>query len=613
MKKGLKIILSIILFLIGLIPFPYAYINFIFLFLSYLVVGGEVLLEAGQNLFKRQIFDETFLMSLATIGAFLIGCYEEAVVVMLLYQVGEFFQDYAVDKSKKSIQSLMALKPDIAQVIRDGKTIKVDPKEVKVGEKILVGIGEKVPLDGVVVKGSSYLDTKALTGESVLKTVKAKEAILSGCINMESPLEVEVTAPFETSTVSKILALVENASSKKTRSENFITRFSKVYTPIVVFIALLLAFVPPLLFNGSWHTYLYRALSFLVVSCPCALVISIPLSFFAGMGASSQIGVLVKGSNYLERLSKTKIMAFDKTGTLTEGVFEVVEVNPIGIPKEELLYYSAACEYYSHHPIASSIKTYYKKKIDSNDIKNVKEKAGYGVEAFIDDKKVLVGNEKFMKKEGISFEKSNAVGTIVYVAIDGVYSGNIVIADKIKPRLKSFVPNLQKEGIEKTVLLTGDKLLPSKKVTETLKIDECYSELLPQDKVQIIENLKNELENDTYLAFVGDGLNDAAVLAMSDIGISMGGLGSDAAIDQSDIVILEDDPTKIVPCLKISKKTMGIVHFNIIFVLFVKALILLLSALGVTHLWISIFGDVGVTILASLNALRILNVKKFRS
>ncbi len=613
MKKGLKIIISIVLFLLSLIPFPYSYINFIFLFLSYLVVGGEVLLEAGQNLFKKQIFDETFLMSLATIGAFLIGCYEEAVVVMLLYQVGEFFQDYAVDKSKKSIQSLMALKPDIAQVIRDGKTIKVDPKEVKVGEKILVGIGEKVPLDGVVVKGSSYLDTKALTGESVLKTVKVKEAILSGCINMESPLEVEVTVPFETSTVSKILALVENASSKKTKSENFITRFSKVYTPIVVFIALLLAFVPPLLFNGSWHTYLYRALSFLVVSCPCALVISIPLSFFAGMGASSQIGVLVKGSNYLERLSKTKIIVFDKTGTLTEGVFEVVEVSPVGISKEDFLYYSATSEYYSHHPIATSIKTYYKKEIDPKDIKNVKEKAGYGVEAFINDKKILVGNEKFMKKEGISFEKSNSVGTIAYVAINGTYKGNIVIADKIKPRLKSFVSNLRKEGIEKTVLLTGDKLLPSRKVAEDLKIDECYPELLPQDKVQIIEDLKRELDDDTYLAFVGDGLNDAAVLAMADVGISMGGLGSDAAIDQSDIVILEDDPTKIVPCLKISKKTMGIVHFNIIFVLLVKALILLLSALGITHLWISIFGDVGVTVLASLNALRILNVKKFRS
>ncbi len=610
MRLGLRIILSFLLFVIGFIPFPIPYLNFALFMASYLLVGYSVWWEAIQNIFKGEIFDEKFLMTLATIGAFAIGLYPEAVAVMLFYQVGEYFQDRAVDKSKKSIASLMELRPDSAVVLRNGKTKTVDPNSVQVGEMIVVKSGEKIPLDGVVVSGDSFLDTKALTGESVLRKVTVDDSVLSGCINGEGLLQIKVTKPFGESTVHKILDLVEHASSQKTKSENFITKFSRIYTPIVVLSALLLALIPPLITHDSYSVWLYRALSFLVVSCPCALVLSIPLSFFGGIGAASKIGVLVKGSNYLELLAKTDIMVFDKTGTLTEGVFAVQKVIPEGISSQELLYYAKGAEYYSNHPIALSIKAYDSKTPDSKKIKDVKEKSGFGVKAVVDGKQVLVGNQKWMTENKVLFSPTKEVGTVLYVSINGIYRGTIIIADQLKPHLENFIPSLKAQGISQTVLLTGDRLEIAQAVSKKLKIDTCYAPLLPQEKVTKMEALLKKKKQNTYLAFVGDGINDAPVLARSDLGIAMGGLGSDAAIEAADIVLLEDDPNKIVTCLQIAKRTLRIVHFNIFFVLLVKVIILLLSALGIMNLWISIFGDVGVTVLATLNALRVLNVKK---
>ena len=550
-------------------------------------------------------------MAVATLGAFAIGEFPEAVAVMLFYQVGELFQDYAVDKSRKSIASLMDIRPDYANVVRDGKEEKVSPGEVKIGETILVKPGEKIPLDGFVIEGKSTLDTKALTGESVPREVAEGEQVLSGCINLNGVIKIEVTKEFGESTVSKILDLVENASSKKAKSENFITKFAAYYTPIVVIIAIILAIVPPLIIEGAnFQDWLYRALSFLVVSCPCALVISIPLSFFGGIGGASKMGVLVKGSNYLEALSNAEIMVFDKTGTLTEGVFEVQNVEPIGISKEELLKIAAYAEYYSNHPISKSIKNAYNKEIDEKEIIDSKEISGKGIEAKIGKKNVLAGNEKLMNEKGIKYEKCTHIGSVVYVAIDGKYMGHIVIADKIKEDAKRTIEELRKNNIKQTVMLTGDRKNIGEAVAKEIGIDKVYTELLPDGKVEKVEELLKTKSPKGKLAFVGDGINDAPVLAMADIGIAMGGLGADSAIEAADVVIMTDQPSKIISAMKLSKKTMRIVRENIIFAIAVKVLVLILTAFGLSSMWQAVFADVGVSVIAILNALRALRVKK---
>ena len=576
MKKDvIKILIALALFLIAMvIKFENEWINNGIFIVSYIIVGFEILRKAVRNIFRGKVFDENFLMSIATLGAFAIGEFPEAVAVMLFYQVGELFQDYAVDKSRKSIASLMDIRPDYANIIRDGKEEKVDPSEVRIGDTIIIKPGEKVPLDGVVVDGKTTLDTKALTGESVPRGVEVGDQVLSGCINLNGVIKVKVTKEYGESTVSKILDLVENASSKKAKSENFITKFAAYYTPIVVIIAIILAIVPPLIIEGAnFQDWLYRALSFLVVSCPCALVISIPLSFFGGIGGASKMGVLVKGSNYLEALSNAEIMVFDKTGTLTEGVFEVQNVEPIEISKEELLKIAAYAEYYSNHPISKSIKKAYNKEIDEKEIIDSKEISGKGIEAKIGNQDVLAGNEKLMNEKGIEYTKCTHVGSVVYVAIDGKYVGHIVIADKIKEDAKRTIEELRVE-----------------------KVEELLKTKSPKGK----------------LAFVGDGINDAPVLAMADIGIAMGGLGADSAIEAADIVIMTDQPSKIISAIKLSKKTMRIVRENIIFAIAVKVLVLILTAVGLSSMWQAVFADVGVSIIAILNALRALRVKNIR-
>ncbi len=610
-KDGIKIIIAFVLFLFAmLVKFQKVWINNGIFIVSYLIVGFEILRKAVRNIFKGKIFDENFLMSIATLGAFAIGEFPEAVAVMLFYQVGELFQDYAVDKSRKSIASLMDIRPDYANVVRDGKEEKVDPSEVKIGNSIIIKPGEKVPLDGVVIDGKTTLDTKALTGESVPREVQEGEQVLSGCINLSGVIKVEVTKEFGESTVSKILDLVENASSKKTKSENFITKFAAYYTPIVVIIAVILAIVPPLVIEGAdFQDWLYRALSFLVVSCPCALVISIPLSFFGGIGGASKMGVLVKGSNYLEALSNAEIMVFDKTGTLTEGVFEVQNVEPIGISKEELLKIAAYAEYYSNHPIAKSIKKSYKETIDEKQIVDSQEISGKGIEAKIGNQNVLAGNEKLMNEKGIEYEKCTHIGSVVYVAIDGKYVGHIVIADKIKEDAKRTIDELKKNNIKQTVMLTGDRKNIGEAVAKELGIDKVYTELLPDGKVEKVEELLKTKSPKGKLAFVGDGINDAPVLAMADIGIAMGGLGADSAIEAADIVIMTDQPSKIISAMKLSKKTMRIVKENIIFAIAVKVLVLILTAFGLSSMWQAVFADVGISIIAILNALRALRVK----
>ena len=610
-KDGIKIIIAFVLFLFAmLVKFQKVWINNGIFIVSYLIVGFEILRKAVRNIFKGKIFDENFLMSIATLGAFAIGEFPEAVAVMLFYQVGELFQDYAVDKSRKSIASLMDIRPDYANVVRDGKEEKVDPSEVKIGNSIIIKPGEKVPLDGVVIDGKTTLDTKALTGESVPREVQEGEQVLSGCINLSGVIKVEVTKEFGESTVSKILDLVENASSKKTKSENFITKFAAYYTPIVVIIAVILAIVPPLVIEGAdFQDWLYRALSFLVVSCPCALVISIPLSFFGGIGGASKMGVLVKGSNYLEALSNAEIMVFDKTGTLTEGVFEVQNIEPIGISKEELLKIAAYAEYYSNHPIAKSIKKSYKETIDEKQIVDSQEISGKGIEAKIGNQNVLAGNEKLMNEKGIEYEKCTHIGSVVYVAIDGKYVGHIVIADKIKEDAKRTIDELKKNNIKQTVMLTGDRKNIGEAVAKELGIDKVYTELLPDGKVEKVEELLKTKSPKGKLAFVGDGINDAPVLAMADIGIAMGGLGADSAIEAADIVIMTDQPSKIISAMKLSKKTMRIVKENIIFAIAVKVLVLILTAFGLSSMWQAVFADVGISIIAILNALRALRVK----
>ena len=610
-KKAIKIIIALILYIFAMIiKFNNELINNLIFIISYIIVGFEILKKAIRNILKGKVFDENFLMSVATLGAFGIGEFPEAVAVMLFYQIGELFQSYAVDKSRKSIASLMDIRPDFANVYRNGKIEKVNPNEVKIGETIIVKPGEKIPLDGVIEEGTTTLDTKALTGESIPKEVTLKDEVLSGCINLNSVIKIKVEKEFEKSTVSQILDLVENASSKKSKSENFITKFAKYYTPIVVIIALILAIVPPLIIGGDFLSWIYRALSFLVVSCPCALVISIPLSFFGGIGGASKMGVLIKGSNYLEALSNVEIAVFDKTGTLTKGVFEVQEINPKGVSKEELLKIAAYAENYSNHPISKSLKQAYNEKIDENKIKKFEEISGQGIKAQIDGKNVLVGNEKLMQEKQIEYEKLSKIGTICYIAIEGKYAGNIVISDKIKEDAKKTIEELKKNNIKQTVMLTGDKKSVGESVAKQIGIDKVYAELLPQDKVKKVEELLKTKSPKGKLAFVGDGINDAPVLAMSDIGIAMGGLGQDSAIEASDIVIMTDEPLKIVKTIKLSKKTMRIVKENIIFAISIKVLVLILTAFGLSTMWEAVFADVGVSILAIINALRALKKPK---
>ena len=610
-KKGIKIIIALILFLIALIiDFGNVWINNVIYIIAYIIVGFEIVRKALRNITRGKVFDENFLMTVATIGAFGIGEFPEAASVMLFYQVGELFQSYAVDKSRKSIANLMDIRPDYANIEKDGKLEKVDPDEVKIGDIIVVKPGEKIPLDGTVVEGKTNLDTKALTGEPMPREANIGDDVISGCINLNGLIKVKVTKEFGESTVSKILDLVENASSKKSKSENFITKFAAYYTPIVVIIAVILAIVPPLIIPGAeFSDWIYRALSFLVVSCPCALVISIPLSFFGGIGGASKMGILIKGSNYLEALANTEIVVFDKTGTLTEGDAKVQKIEAEGISKEELLEITALAENFSNHPIALSIKSEYNKPIDEKRIVKTQELTGRGIKATIDEKEVLVGNEKLMKEEKIDYKECTDAGTALYVAIDKKYVGYILIADSIKKDSKKAIQNLKKNGIKQTVMLTGDRKQVGEVVAKELGIDKVYTELLPDGKVEKVEELLKEKSPKGKLAFVGDGINDAPVLAISDIGIAMGALGSDAAIEAADVVLMTDEPSKIVDAIHLSKKTMRIVKENIVFAILVKVIVLILSAFGLSTMWEAVFADVGVSIIAIINALRVLRVK----
>ena len=610
-KKGIKIIIALILFLIALIiDFGNVWINNVIYIIAYIIVGFEIVRKALRNITRGKVFDENFLMTVATIGAFGIGEFPEAASVMLFYQVGELFQSYAVDKSRKSIASLMDIRPDYANIEKDGKLEKVDPDEVKIGDIIVVKPGEKIPLDGTVVEGKTNLDTKALTGEPMPREANIGDDVISGCINLNGLIKVKVTKEFGESTVSKILDLVENASSKKSKSENFITKFAAYYTPIVVIIAVILAIVPPLIIpDAEFSDWIYRALSFLVVSCPCALVISIPLSFFGGIGGASKMGILIKGSNYLEALSNTEIVVFDKTGTLTEGDAKVQKIEAEGISKEELLEITALAENFSNHPIAISIKSEYNKPIDEKRIVKTQELTGRGIKATIDEKEVLVGNEKLMKEEKIDYKECTDAGTALYVAIDKKYVGYILIADSIKKDSKKAIQNLKKNAIKQTVMLTGDRKQVGEVVAKELGIDKVYTELLPDGKVEKVEELLKEKSPKGKLAFVGDGINDAPVLAISDIGIAMGALGSDAAIEAADVVLMTDEPSKIVDAIHLSKKTMRIVKENITFAILVKVIVLILSAFGLSTMWEAVFADVGVSIIAIINALRVLRVK----
>ena len=611
-KRAIKILVALIIYIIAIAGnFTNIWVKDTLFIISYLIVGLSILKKAVRNIFRGKVFDENFLMAVATLGAFGVGEFPEAVAVMLFYQVGELFQSYAVDKSRKSISSLMDIRPDYANVIRDEKEEKIDPDEVKIGEIIVVKPGEKIPLDGVIIEGTTMLDTKALTGESVPVEVKKDDEVLSCSINESGKILVKVSKEYGESTVSKILDLVENASSKKSKSENFITKFAKYYTPTVVIIAVILAIVPPFIFKGTSFTeWIYRALSFLVVSCPCALVISIPLSFFGGIGGASKMGILIKGSNYLEALASTEIAVFDKTGTLTKGVFEVQKIETNNIDKDELLEIAAYAENYSNHPIAKSIKNAYKKEIDTNRIKNIKEISGHGISVKIDNKNVLIGNEKLMEENKIEYTKSEDIGTILYVAINNEYKGLIIISDEIKEDSKELVKNLKNLGVKKTVMLTGDKKTVGEDVGEKLGLDEVYTELLPDGKVEKVESLMQEKSEKGKLIFVGDGINDSPVLAMSDIGIAMGALGSDAAIEAADVVIMTDEPSKIGDAISLSRKTMKIVKENIVFAIAIKVLVLVLTAIGLATMWEAVFADVGVSIIAIINALRMLKVKK---
>ena len=611
MKKRLwRIIIAALVFIVALLINNIEWLQIAMFVISYIIAGGDIVKRAVTNILRGKVFDENFLMSVATIGAFLIGEYPEGIAVMLFYQVGELFQSYAVDKSRRSIADAMDIRPDYANVKRGDEVIKIDPDEVKIGDIIVIKPGERVPLDGKVIEGNSMVDTSALTGESVPREVEVGHEILSGCINVNGVITAEVTKEYGESTVSKILDLVENASSKKSQSEQFITKFARYYTPIVVIIAVFLAIIPPLVIDGAtFSDWIYRALAFLVVSCPCALVVSIPLSFFGGIGGASRKGILVKGSNYLEALAEAEIIVFDKTGTLTKGVFNVQEVHPEGVSKEELLELTAYAESYSNHPISNSLKQAYGKEIDNGRISNVEEVSGHGVIATVDGKKVSAGNIKLMKKLNIPCYEGEVVGTVVHVGIDDKYAGYIVIADEAKEDSARAIMELKEAKIKQTVMLTGDTKNVASKVAKQLGLDKVYSELLPGDKVEKVEELLAQKSAKGKLAFVGDGINDAPVLARADIGIAMGGLGSDAAIEAADIVIMTDEPSKIATAIKVSKKTLRIAHQNTVFSIGIKIIVLILSAFGIATMWAAIFADVGVTIIAVLNAFRALNVK----
>ena len=619
-KKQKKVLIRIIIAAVLVIALQFipvkGYVRFGLYMIPYFVIGYDILKKAGKGILNRQIFDENFLMAVATIGAIALGDYKEGTAVMLFYQIGELFQSYAVGKSRRNISDLMDIRPDYANVEKDGELEQVDPDENEIGTVIVVQPGEKVPIDGVVVEGTSSLNTSALTGESVPREVSVDDEIISGCINMTGLLKIRTTKEFGESTVSKILELVENASSRKSRSENFISKFAKIYTPAVCYGALALAILPPIVrmaFMGlapEWGDWVYRALTFLVISCPCALVISIPLSFFAGIGGASREGVLVKGSSFLETLSQTKIVVFDKTGTMTKGVFEVNGIHHSPYKDEELLEYAALAESYSTHPISKSLQRAYGKPIDKNRVSDVEEIGGHGLTAKVDGKVVAAGNAKLMKKLGIEYHDCSHVGTIVHVAIDGKYAGHILISDVIKEHAAEAIAALKKSGIEKTVMLTGDAKNVADHVAAQLGIDEVCSELLPGDKVEKVEELLTKKSEKDKLAFVGDGINDAPVLSRADIGIAMGALGSDAAIEAADIVLMDDDPLKISKAIRISRKCIRIVYENIYFAIGIKVICLVLGALGIANMWFAIFADVGVMILAVLNAIRTLFVKK---
>ena len=581
--------------------------------ICYAVIGWDIVWKAITNILHGQVFDENFLMTIATVGALILGEHSEGVAVMLFYQVGEWFQSYAVSKSRRSITSLMDIRPDYANIEKDGKLIQVDPEDVKIGDTIIVKPGERVPLDGKIIKGSSTLDTSALTGESMPREVEAGMEVISGCINQTGILTIQTTKEFGESTVAKILDLVENASDKKGRMENFITRFARYYTPVVVFAALALAVLPPLVTGQAFSIWIYRALTFLVISCPCALVISIPLSFFGGIGGASKIGVLVKGSNYLEALAYTETVVFDKTGTLTKGSFAVTEIQANGMTDEELLELAAYAEDYSNHPISLSIQKAYGKKIDNSRITDVQEIAGHGVQAVIDGMTVLAGNAKLMEREHIPYTASNAIGTVVYVAFDGRYVGCIVIADEIKADAPAAIKTLKAAGIRQTVMLTGDADAVGQDVAHRLGLDRAYTELLPADKVDRVEELLAQKSDKGMLAFVGDGINDAPVLARADVGIAMGALGSDAAIEAADVVLMTDEPSKIAAIMQIARKTIRISNENIVFALGVKFLVLILGAVGRANMWAAVFADVGVSVIAILNAIRAMRVKQFET
>lgn len=586
--------------------------------IPYLIAGYDTLLEAGENILKGDFFDEDFLMSIATIGALCIGFlpgaetqFPEAVFVMLFFQVGELFEDIAEGRSRKSISALMDIRPDTANVERDGKVLTVNPEEVKVGETIVVKPGEKVPMDGVVLEGTSSLNTVALTGESVPRSISKDDDIISGCVNLTGVIRAKVTKAFGESTASKILDLVENASENKSKSESFISRFAKIYTPVVVIAALVLAFIPPVLsgdFGGTFATWLYRALTFLIVSCPCALVISVPLSFFGGIGGASSKGILIKGSNYLEALAKVGTVVFDKTGTLTEGVFDVTAVHPETIDEKELLHLAAHVERYSSHPIAISLKNAYPDEADGCSVENVEEIAGHGVRAVVNGKTVCVGNTKMMDAVGAKWKPCKKNGTIVHVSVDGTYVGHIVVSDRIKADSADAIKALKAEGVTKTVMLTGDKREVGEYVASAIGLDEFHAELLPADKVSELEKLLDNKPSGKTLAFVGDGINDAPVLARADLGIAMGGLGSDAAIEAADVVLMDDKPSKIALGVKIARKTLRLARENTFFAIFIKLLVLVLAVLGIATMWMAVFADVGVTVLAVLNAMRALKV-----
>ena len=622
----IRIVVAIVLFAI-IYPLPLEswfgsplglYVEFALFLVPYLIAGYDVLFKAARNIGHGQVFDENFLMSVATIGAFALVLFPdsdphmaEGAAVMLFYQVGELFQSYAVGKSRKSIADMMDIAPDYANVMRDGELVQVDPYEVAVGDEIVVKPGERVPLDGVVVSGASQLDTAALTGESVPRHVEAGAEVISGCVNMTGLLTVKVAKPFGESTVSRILELVENASEKKARTENFITRFARYYTPAVVIVAVLLAVVPPLLFGQNWSDWVQRGLIFLVVSCPCALVISVPLSFFGGIGGASRLGILVKGSNYLEALGDTETVVFDKTGTLTDGTFSVVAVHPeTDVDPDLILSVAAHAEAYSDHPIALSVKEAYSGPIDRERIADVEERGGHGVRATIDERVVLVGNDKLMCEGGVDYHDCELTGTILHVSLDGEYIGHIVIADVIKEDAAKAIAELHAVGVKRTVMLTGDRKEVAAAVAAELGIDEYRAQLLPQDKVAAVEKLLDETTGKGKLAFVGDGINDAPVLTRADIGIAMGAMGSDAAIEAADIVLMDDRPSNIAKAIHVARKTMGIVRQNIVFALAIKLLVLILAALGIANMWLAVFADVGVAVLAILNAMRAMNVKR---